>query len=136
MAHIEVLDQKEIVIEDIPVIVASMSNPIYQGAPGPKGERGEQGPVGPQGEAGPAGPVGPKGDQGDLGPMGPQGEQGPSGEPGPAGQSGVFVGETEPADNTINIWIDTKGESGEYPTTAQVEQMINDALGVIENGYY
>lgn len=88
MAHIEVLDQKEIVIEDIPVIVASMSNPTYQGIPGPKGERGEPGPIGPAGL------------QGEIGPQGPAG---------PQGNSGVYIGSAEPTDENVMVWIDIDG---------------------------
>ena len=69
-------------IEDIPVIQVSLSNPTY------KGERGNDGPPGP---------IGPKGDQGNDGPQGPIG---------PKGESGVWVGETEPVDEDIKIWID------------------------------
>ena len=72
-------------IEDIPVIQVSLSNPTY------KGERGNDGPPGP------IGPQGPKGDPGNDGAQGPIG---------PKGESGVWVGETEPVDEDIKIWID------------------------------
>ena len=68
---------------------------------------------------------------------GPEGKQGPTGPKGEPGPSGVYVGTNEPTDKTINVWIDTNGEpSVDYPTSAEVEQMINDAIGVIENRSY
>lgn len=116
MANIEVLNQIDAIVEDIPVIEVSMTNAIYRG---PAGERGEDGKPGPQGEPGPMGP------------------QGIPGEKGPQGDSGVYIGDTEPTYDSIKVWIDTDATSeGTYPTTAQVEQMINEALGVIENGTY
>ena len=71
---------------------------------------------------------------GEPGPIGETGPRGPQGETGP---SGVYIGTDEPTDNTINVWIDTNGgPSVNYPTSAEVEQMINNAIGVIENGSY
>lgn len=94
-------------LEAQPIIQAELSNPTYRGPIGPKGEKGDPGIPGPEGK---------------------QGETGPS---------GVYIGTDEPTDNTINVWIDTNGEpSVNYPTSAEVEQMINDAIGVIENGSY
>ena len=124
MASIETLNQVQAEL-DIPVINLSMANPIYRGPAGPAGERG------PQGE---------QGIQGEIGPQGPQGEPGPVGAPGPKGEpgvSGVYIGGSTPTDDSIKVWIDTDDiPAVSYPTTAQVEQMINDALGVIENGSY
>lgn len=134
-----------------------------QGKQGPKGDKGEPGPIGPQGPQGPKGEdgsiafeelteeqrellrgpqgiQGPKGDKGDQGEVGLTGPEGPVGAPGPRGEpgeSGVYIGNIEPTDDSVKVWIDTDDVPAvSYPTTAQVEQMINDALGVIENGSY
>lgn len=125
MAKIEALNQVQAEL-DVPVINLSMANPIYRGPAGPQGPQGEPGFVvfedltEEQKEA-------------LRGPQGIPGEQGPRGEP---GKSGVYIGNIEPTDNGVNVWIDTDESAISYPTTAQVEQMINDALGVIENGSY
>ena len=119
MANIEVLNQIDAIIEDIPVIEVSMANPIYRGPAGLPGKPGEDGKPGP------------------IGPQGIPGEPGPQGERGPQGDSGVYIGDAEPTDDSVKVWIDTDAmPEGTYPTTAQVEQMINEALGVIENGTY
>lgn len=62
---------------------------IPTGATGAKGERGE------------------KGEKGDRGEQGIQGIQGIQGERGLTGASGVYIGDTEPTDAGINVWIDT-----------------------------
>ena len=92
-----------------------------KGPKGDKGEQGIQGVQGIQGEIGPMGPQGPKGDKGDQGIQGIQGETGPIGPQGPAGEkgeqgikgdtgaqgpkgdSGVYVGTTPGATDTV--WI-------------------------------
>lgn len=91
MATIEVLNQTKPVVEDTPVINLSMSNPIYRG---PQGEKGD------------------KGDRGEVGPQGIQGEVGPRGA---TGQSGVFVGTEEPTDESIVVWIDMTGDADLEP---------------------
>lgn len=118
MAEIEILNNITAIPEDTPVINVSMSNATYRG------------PAGPQGEIGPAGKDGAPGPAGKDGAPGPRG---PQGEP---GVSGVYIGTAEPTDANIKVWIDSDATAVIYPTTTQVEQMINDALGVIENGSY
>lgn len=152
MASIETLNQVQAEL-DVPVINLSMANPIYRGPAGPQGPQGPKGEDGSiafeeltdeqkemlRGPQGIQGPKGDKGDQGEVGLTGPAGPEGPVGAPGPRGEpgkSGVYIGNIEPTDNGINVWIDTDESAISYPTTAQVEQMINDALGVIENGSY
>jgi hypothetical protein len=76
------------------------------------------------------------------------GKPGEDGKPGP---SGVYVGEAAPTDEDIKVWIDysggatldmsdfiTKDEISTlgYQTEEQVIALINEALGVIENGTY
>lgn len=59
-------------------------------------------------------PDGVKGDKGDRGAQGVQGEQGIQGEKGDkgdTGDSGVYIGETEPTDPNVTVWIDTSGDS-------------------------
>ena len=76
--------------------------------------KGETGPQGPQGETGPQGPAGVDGtvtfeeltEEQKESLRGPQGEQGLQGEVGPAG---VYLGETEPIDENVNVWIDPNG---------------------------
>ena len=63
---------------------------IPKGATGAQGERGE------------------KGDKGDRGEQGIQGIQG---ERGLTGASGVYIGDTEPTDEGINVWIDTSEDT-------------------------
>ena len=106
-----------------------------KGEQGEQGPEGPAGPVGPSGPEGPAGPQGPKGDAGSTGPTGPQGpegQQGPKGDPftysdftaeqlaaltgpqgpqgpqGDRGSSGVYVGESAPADG-VTVWVDPSG---------------------------
>lgn len=81
MAKIETLNQVQAEL-DAPVINLSMANPMYRGPKGDQGERGLQGPQGVPGVAGPTGPSGP---------------------------SGVYVGENEPTDDTVKVWIDLDG---------------------------
>lgn len=154
MAEINILNSVFGSVEDVPVITVSMTNPIYQGPPGPQGEPG---PTGPQGDIGPAGkdgatgatgPAGKKGEKGDPGEQGPIGLTGPQGEKGETGASGVYLGETEPEDESINVWIDLDGSpttnliteealtAKGYQTEDEVKTLINEALGVIENGTY
>ena len=93
-----------------------------QGPVGPAGPQGVQGLRGAVGPAGPAGLTGPKGDKGDKGERGergatgPQGETGPQGlpgDPGPAGESGVYIGDNEPTDPAVKVWIAPNGDVGE-----------------------
>lgn len=52
--------------------------------------------MGPQGETGPQGIQGPKGETGEPGIQGPAGKD---------GKSGIYVGDEEPTDPDILIWI-------------------------------
>jgi hypothetical protein len=54
--------------------------------------------------------------------------QGPQGEP---GNSGVYIGNDEPED--ANVWFDINAEGDEYPTTAQIQKMIDDAIAALED---
>lgn len=144
MAKIEALNQVQAEL-DVPVINLSMANPIYRGPAGERGEDGKPGPMGPQGIPGEQGPKGdrgadgaqgPKGDQGEVGLTGPQGPVGAPGPRGEPGESGVYMGDEAPTDSNVKVWIVPSATGTTYPTTVQVEQMINDALGVIENGSY
>lgn len=51
------------------------------------------------------GPIGETGPQGLQGPTGPKGEKGEQGIPGVDGKSGVYVGNEEPTDPEVLIWI-------------------------------
>jgi hypothetical protein len=46
------------------------------------------------------------------------------------------MGDEAPTDSSIKVWVVPSATGTTYPTTAEVQQMINDALGVIENGSY
>lgn len=80
---------------------------ILDGEIGPVGPQGEQGIQGPQGEQGIQGIRGPQGETGATGPQGEQGIQGIQGPKGETGSSGVYLGNTEPTDPAINVWLDT-----------------------------
>lgn len=59
----------------------------------------------------PDGVKGDKGDTGSKGDTGEQGIQGEKGDKGDTGDSGVYIGETEPTDPNVTVWIDTSGDS-------------------------
>lgn len=127
--------------------------------PGPKGDPGTQGP---QGEIGPQGLKGDKGDPGEIGPQGPQGiqgPQGPQGDPGaqgpqgPAGQNGndyvltdadkqQIAGLVDLTNYATTTYVDNAVSNIQVPdvsgfqTEGQVLALINQQLGVIENGTY
>lgn len=113
------------------------------------------GPQGPQGEPGKDGERGPKGDKGI------QGEPGPKGDPGENGKDYILtetdkeeiadlipVPDVDLSDYYTKTEIDalipdtsgfttmTAVEEKGYQTEAQVNSLINTALGVIENGTY
>lgn len=124
------------------------------GPEGPQGPIGETGPIGPQGPQGIQGETGPQGPQGPIGETGPQGSQGPIGETGPKGEQGIQGPQGEPGQNYIlteadkseiagMVVVDTSTfatmaqvEAKGYQTEAEVNALINTALGVIENGTY
>ena len=109
---------------------------------------GPQGPIGPEGPQGPIGPIGPQGEQGPQGPQGIQGEQGPQGIQGPIGPQGepgqnYILTEADKSEIAGMVVVDTSTfatmaqvEAKGYQTEADVNALINTALGVIENGTY
>ena len=118
---------------------------LTPGPQGPIGETGPQGEPGPQGEQGPQGPqgkTGEKGAQGVQGPQGPQGIQGPIGPQGEPGQNYILT-EADKSEIAGMVVVDTSTfatmaqvEAKGYQTEANVNALINTALGVIENGTY
>ena len=113
-----------------------------QGEPGIQGPQGEQGPQGPQGPIGETGPTGPQGPQGIQGEQGPQGIQGPIGPQGEPGQNYILT-EADKSEIAGMVVVDTSTfatmaqvEAKGYQTEAEVNALINTALGVIENGTY
>lgn len=59
----------------------------------------------------------PRGEKGEPGPQGPKGETGEQGEPGEKGEtgnSGVYIGDEEPTDPDVNVWIKRDGEGSSY----------------------
>lgn len=119
MATIESVNNINGVIEDIPEIVISMKNPTYQGPPGPQGIQGEPGKAGP------------------MGPEGPEGKQGERGE---TGNPGIYVGDEEPTDEEVKIWV---SESDLNPPQAVSKEYVDEAIqsalaaiGVAEEGAY
>ena len=116
-----------------------------QGEPGIQGPQGEQGPQGPQGktgEKGAQGVQGPQGPQGIQGEQGPQGIQGPIGPQGEPGQNYILT-EADKSEIAGMVVVDTSTfatmaqvEAKGYQTEAEVNALINTALGVIENGTY
>lgn len=95
-----------------------LPNPASVNIMGPKGPAGATGATGPQG---PQGPQGERGETGATGPQGPQGPAGADGAPGAKGDkgdkgdTGVYLGSTEPADETVKVWINPDGESSPIP---------------------
>lgn len=118
-----------------------------QGLPGETGATGPQGPQGPPGEKGDpftysdftpeqlAALIGPVGPQGEPGPQGERGEQGPSGSIGPQGPSGepgvsgVYLGEDEPRDENIKVWINpNEAASFQYQLVEEIITKENESL--------
>lgn len=77
-----------------------------------------------------------KGEKGDKGDKGDTGEQGLKGNTGDTGESGVFIGSTAPTDSSIKVWINPEATPNTYITEEEARQIVNEALGVIENGSY
>lgn len=81
------------------------------------------------------------GEKGDPGPQGPAGKDGEKGE---TGDSGVYIGETEPTDPDVNVWIDPNGQPSAVSassvsfddTTAQTgTSNVQDAIDyLVQNG--
>lgn len=126
-----------------PIGPAGPQGPI--GETGPQGEPGIQGPQGIQGETGPQGPQGKTGEIGPTGPQGPQGIQGIQGPIGPQGEPGqnYILTEADKSEIAGMVVVDTSTfatmaqvEAKGYQTEADVNALINTALGVIENGTY
>lgn len=110
--------------------------------PGPQGPIGPEGPQGPIGETGPQGEPGIQGETGPQGPQGIQGEQGPIGPQGEPGQNYILT-EEDKSEIAGMVVVDTSTfatmaqvEAKGYQTEAEVNTLINTALGVIENGTY
>ena len=111
------------------------------GATGATGAAGPQGPQGPRGETGATGPQGPQGTTGPQGPQGPAGAdgapgaKGDKGDKGDTGDSGVYLGNTEPADESVKVWINPDGESSPgLPVPG--EDDVGKVLVVGEEGAY
>lgn len=81
------------------------------------------------------------GEKGDTGPQGPAGKDGEKGE---TGDSGVYIGQTEPTDPDVNVWIDPNGQPSAVSassvsfddTTAQTgTSNVQDAIDyLVQNG--
>ena len=106
MTNIEVLNKMEVIAEDTPIINVSMSNAIYRG---PKGDKGEDGSIVFE----------------ELTPEQKEELRGPAGPPGPAG---VYIGAEEPTDKEMNVWIDIDG--GENVDIA-TQQWVNEQIAAI-----
>lgn len=78
---------------------------------------------GEQGIPGTQGPEGPKGETGPQGERGPQGNPGPKGDAGEPGASGVYIGSTEPTDESVNVWIDPNGEPSERHDALTIDEV-------------
>lgn len=117
-----------------------------QGPAGATGATGATGPQGPQGERGETGATGPQGPQGETGPQGPQGPAGADGadgapgakgDKGDTGDSGVYLGNTEPTDGSVKVWINPDGESTPIPgLPVPGEDDVGKVLVVGEDGAY
>ena len=117
-----------------------------QGPAGATGATGATGPQGPQGERGETGATGPQGPQGATGPQGPQGPAGADGadgapgakgDKGDTGDSGVYLGNTEPTDESVKVWINPDGGSTPIPgLPVPGEDDVGKVLVVGEEGAY
>jgi hypothetical protein len=62
------------------------------------------------------------------------------GPQGPRGDSGVYIGTEEPADENIQVWIDTDGEEYKYTLTEEdkesIAQKVLDSLPTTEGVKY
>lgn len=67
--------------------------------------------------------------RGPAGPAGIPGPAGKDGEKGESGESGVYVGETEPDDDEMLIWINPNGTASEGLASIQY---VDDAIATIE----
>ena len=113
------------------------------GATGATGAAGPQGPQGPRGETGATGPQGPQGATGPQGPQGPagadgaDGAKGDKGDKGDTGDSGVYLGNTEPTDESVKVWINPDGEFTPIPgLPVPGEDDVGKVLVVGEDGAY
>lgn len=60
-----------------------------------------------------------------------------SGPVGPMGESGVYVGEVEPTDEEVLVWLNPEGDiSGYVMSEKQVKEYIDKALTEVEYGTY
>lgn len=56
---------------------------------------------------------------------------------GPRGESGVYVGEVEPIDEEVLVWLNPEGDiSGYVMSEKQVKEYIDKALTEVEYGTY
>lgn len=62
-----------------------------------------------------------------------EGPQGPQGIQGPTGDSGVYIGDTEPTDPDINVWIAPSGDSSTLITQYQMEDYVDSILQEMAN---
>ena len=88
---------------------------------------------------------GEKGDKGDPGERGADGAPGKDGVmtfeeltpeqretlKGDTGDSGVYIGETEPTDEDVLVWIDTTGDEVEVATVSGMTTAIEEAINAI-----
>ena len=59
---------------------------------------------------------------------GPQGIQGNVGPQGETGDSGVYIGNSEPTDENVDIWINPDGDGVEYIDETRTIELINNAI--------
>lgn len=64
----------------------------------------------------------------------PQGEKGDIGPIGKTGPSGVYQGETEPANPDVNVWIDPNGETTKYAKKTDLDNLENKLNEKIASG--
>ena len=64
----------------------------------------------------------------------PQGEKGDIGPIGKTGPSGVYKGETEPANPDVNVWIDPNGKTTKYAKKTDLDNLENKLNEKIASG--
>ena len=81
---------------------------------GPQGEKGDKGDKGETGETGPQGIQGEKGDPFTYADFTAEQLENLKGPKGDTGDSGIYIGDTEPADENVKVWIDNTYGATDY----------------------
>jgi hypothetical protein len=131
-ADIETLNREKLDASKLPeavndALAQAKASGEFKGEPGAPGEKGDPGEKGEQGEKGDPGPAGADGQPGEKG---EPGEKGADGQPGADGKDYVLT------DADKQEIAELAADMVDVPTDDHINDLINTALGVIENGTY